>query len=349
MKFNILDQYNSFISNNFIKKDLEQIKLLKEVNKTFLNSRINSFIFKKRKIHGVYVHGGVGTGKTFLLNLICEFTKVGMKIHFNHLMSEVHSSINIKDKKEKKLEQYVKKLSSNIKILFIDELHIFNIVDALIIKKIFSLFEKYKIFIIVSSNFRPHDLYKDGLQRSDFLPFINYIIDRFNVIQLGTNIDYRRLTLNQSKTYFTPINNDTREEFQKLFERLVDVSALTSTTIKTKSRNIIIDTCSANVALCSFDMLCGANLGHEDYKNIAEKFNLIFINDIPQLSNNYADQCRRFISLIDMLYNQNCSVVLLAETPIASLCNIKSLTKEFDRTSSRLYEMTLIKPSNEEN
>ena len=173
MKFNILDQYNSFVSNNFIKKDLEQIKLLKEVNKTFLNSRIISFIFKKRKIHGVYVHGGVGTGKTFFLNLICEFTKVGMKIHFNHLMSEVHSTINIKDKNEKKLEQYVKKLSSNIKILFIDELHIFNIVDALIIKKIFSLFEKYKIFIIVSSNFRPHDLYKDGLQRSDFLPFIN--------------------------------------------------------------------------------------------------------------------------------------------------------------------------------
>ena len=343
MNFDIIDQYESFVTNNFIIKDKNQIKLLKDVYSTWVNSQKNSLIFKKEKKSGAYIHGKVGTGKTFLLNLICQFTKVGRKIHFNHLMNEIHNSINKKNKNEKALEKFVKKLSLDVKILFIDELHIFNIVDALIIKKIFLLFKKYKIFVIISSNFHPNELYKNGLQRNDFLPFIEYIFEKFNIIEIANKNDYRRLALNQSKTYFTPINKDTKNEFNKLFERLVDTSSLISKTIKTNSRSLVIDSCSSNVALCSFELLCKSNLGHQDYKSISETFNLIFISDIPQLSDDKTDQCRRFISLIDMLYNQNCSVVLLAQNPISSLCKIKSLSKEFERTASRLYEMTIIK------
>ena len=345
MIFNIIDHYESFVSNNFIKRDSSQINLLQQSYSVWNNFNKNSFIFKKNKKLGVYVHGSVGTGKTFLLNLICQFTKVGKKIHFNHLMNEIHESINSNENTEKRLDNYVKNLTLNIKILFIDELHIFNIVDALLIKKIFLLFARYKIFIILSSNFHPNDLYKDGLQRTDFLPFIDYLINTFEIIGIKNNIDYRRLTLNQSKTYFTPINDDTREEFNILFERLVDVTSLTSKNIKSNSRRLLIETCSANVALCSFNFLCATNLGHEDYKNIAETFSLIFIKDIPQLCEDKSDQCRRFISLIDMLYEQKCSVVLLAEKPISSLCEIQFLRKEFDRTASRLYEMTIIKPT----
>ena len=122
-------------------------------------------------------------------------------------------------------------------------------------------------------------------------------------------------------------------------------SSLISKTIKTNSRSFVIDRCSANVALCSFNLLCASNLAHEDYKNVAESFSLIFISGIPELTNDKIDQCRRFISLIDMLYNQNCSTVLLAQNPISSLCKIPSLSKEFKRTASRLYEMTIIQPS----
>ncbi len=343
MSFNIVDHYESFVSNNFIKKDLHQLQLLQEVNSTWLNSKKNAFIFQKSKNNGAYVYGGVGTGKTFLLNMVCQFNKTGKKIHFNHLMSEIHDAINTKDNKDNKLEAYINKLVSNIEILFIDELHVFNIVDALILKKIFALFEKNKIFVLVSSNFKPDDLYKDGLQRNDFLSFINFLIDKFKIISMQNNIDYRRLTLNQSKTYFTPIKKDTREEFNKLFERLTDTSSLTNKIIKTKSRNFKINNCSANVALCGFEELCANNLGHEDYRNIAQTFSLIFIQDIPKFSSDQEDHCRRFISLIDMLYEQNCSVVLLAEMPISSLCNITRLSKEFERTASRLYEMTIIK------
>ena len=345
MHFTVLDHYEGFILNNFIKKDLSQISLLNSISSSWDQFNDSNIFFSKRKKLGIYVYGSSGTGKTFLLSLFSQFSKVGRKIHFNHLMYNIHEAINSNINKEKKLESFVRDLSKDIKILFIDELHIFNIVDALIIKKVFHLLEENKIFIMTSSNFKPDDLYKDGLQRMDFIPFIKHITNNYEVTFVNSNNDYRRLTLNQSKTYFTPINQDTEDEFRQLFERLVDINNITNKTIKTKSREIKFTKCSANVAYCTFDFICNSNLGHQDYTNIAKNFNLIFIEKVPQMTKNFSDQCRRFISLIDMLYENKCSVVILAENPITSLCQIKNLLKEFERTASRLYEMTIIQTS----
>ena len=148
--------------------------------------------------------------------------------------------------------------------------------------------------------------------------------------------------LNQSKTYFTPINEETNREFNKLFNRFVDKNQIHIQKIQTKSRIIRFEKCTSNIAYCQFKDLCLVNLAHDDYRNIASTFSLIFISSVPQFTPTESDQCRRFISLIDMLYDQQCSVVLLAEYPINELCKINNLTKEFERTTSRLYEMTII-------
>ena len=340
MSFTVFDHYKGFVSNNFIKKDINQTDLLKKISFVWDQYNKNNLFFSKKKKIGIYVYGSVGTGKTFLLSLFSQHSKVGKKIHFNHLMNGIHQAIN--SNKNKKLESFIRDLCKDIKILFIDELHIFNIVDALLIKKVFHLLEENNVFVMTSSNFKPNDLYKDGLQRADFLPFIEHIKENYNVIGVDSDTDYRRLTLNQSKTYFTPINKDTEEEFKLLFERLVDINNLTTKTIEIKSRKIRFAKCSANVAYCTFDFICNTNLAHEDYTNIAKEFNLIFIEKVPKMTNDYSDQCRRFISLIDMLYDNKCSVVILAENPISSLCQITNLSKEFERTASRLYEMTII-------
>jgi len=340
MSFTVFDHYKGFVFNNFIKKDINQTDLLKKISFSWDQYNKNNLFFSKKKKIGIYVYGSVGTGKTFLLSLFSQHSKVGKKIHFNHLMNGIHQAIN--SNKNKKLESFIRDLCKDIKILFIDELHIFNIVDALLIKKVFHLLEENNVFVMTSSNFKPNDLYKDGLQRADFLPFIEHIKDNYNVIGVDSDTDYRRLTLNQSKTYFTPINKDTEEEFKLLFERLVDINNLTTKTIEIKSREIRFTKCSANVAYCTFDFICNTNLAHEDYTNIAKEFNLIFIEKVPKMTNDYSDQCRRFISLIDMLYDSKCSVVILAENPISSLCQITNLSKEFERTASRLYEMTII-------
>ena len=342
MNFLIIDHYNGFVLNNFIKKDIKQTDLLNKISLVWSQYNKNNLFFSKKKKIGIYVYGSVGTGKTFLLSLFSQYSKVGKKIHFNHLMNKIHDSINTNENKHKKIELFIKKLCKDIKILFIDELHIFNIVDALLIKKIFHILEENNIFVITSSNFHPSDLYKDGLQRSDFLPFIRHLIETYDIISIASEKDYRRITLNQSKTYFTPINKNTEEEFRSLFERLVDINNLTTKKIDIKSRKIHFTKCSANVAYCTFDFICNTNFAHEDYANIAKEFKLIFIEKVPKMTNDYSDQCRRFISLIDMLYDNKCSVVILAENPISSLCQITNLSEEFKRTASRLYEMTII-------
>ena len=345
MSFTVLDHYKGFVSNNFIKKDINQIDLLNKISFAWDQYNKNNLFFSKKKKIGVYVYGSVGTGKTFLLSLFSQYSKVGKKIHFNHFMNSIHEAINTNENKNKKLEIFIKEFCKAIRILFIDELHIFNIVDALLIRKIFLLLEENNIFVMTSSNFKPDDLYKDGLQRSDFMSFIKHIMENYDVIGVDSETDYRRLTLNQSKTYFTPINRDTEKEFNLLFKRLVDINNITTKEIKIKSREINFTKCSANVAYCTFEFICNTNLAHEDYASIAKEFKLIFIAKVPKMTNDYSDQCRRFISLIDMLYDNNCSVVILAENPISSLCQITNLSKEFERTASRLYEMTIIHAS----
>jgi cell division protein ZapE len=284
----------------------------------------------------------VGIGKTFILNLFLQSIAESIKYHFNHLMINLHAYINNAENKKTALDKYIKDISKKYRIVFLDELHIFNIVDALLIKKVFLLFKKYKIFVLVSSNFHPSQLYKDGLQRNDFIPFIKLIEEDFRILHLNQTQDYRRQMLNQSKTYFTPINQETRMEFNKLFERFVDSGQIHIRKIQTKSRAIRFEKCTTNIAYCTFKELCQKNLAHEDYSNIAKAFSLIFIDSVPQFTYSESDQCRRFISLIDMLYDQQHSVVILAQFPINQLCKINQLSKEFERTASRLYEMTII-------
>tara|TARA_B100000963_G_scaffold259894_1_gene228167 strand:+ start:2052 stop:3092 length:1041 start_codon:yes stop_codon:yes gene_type:complete len=345
MSFSVFDQYNSFVENNFIKTSKEQLDVLKKLNFVWVNNKKNNIFIKSKKRDGVYLYGSVGTGKTFLLNLFYQNSKVGKKIHFNNLMINIHEIVKNSTNKDKAIEDYVKDISKNFKLLFIDEMHIFNIVDALIIKKIFFFLKKYKIFLLISSNFQPSDLYKDGLQRNDFLPFINLIKNNFEIINIDISTDYRRQTLNQSKTYFTPINIETKDEFNKLFNRFVDNTHLTTIVVKSHSREIVFDKCSSNILMTDFEKLCEENFSHQDYINISKKFNIIFLNQVPELNEEKKDSCRRFISLIDMLYENKCSIVILASKPITSLNSIKSLSEEFKRTASRLYEMTIVQPT----
>ena len=344
MSFTVIDQYNSFVENNFIKSNRSQLDVLKKIDTIWNNNKKTNLFSNSSKKNGIYLYGKVGTGKTFLLNLFYQNSKVGTKIHFNNLMIEIHRVTKDSSSKDEAIEDYIKNLGKKFKIFFVDEMHIFNIVDALIIKKIFFFLSKYKIFLIISSNFHPEDLYKDGLQRNDFLPFIDLIKKNYEVINININTDYRRETLNQSKTYFTPINQETRDEFNKLFNRFVDNSHITTISIKSNSREITFNNCSSNILMTDFDKICEDNLSHLDYDNIAKTFKLIFLNNVPEFNKEKKDSCRRFISLIDMLYENNCSIVILASKPINSLNNINTLAEEFKRTASRLYEMTIVKP-----
>ena len=337
-----INNYKDFVSSSFIVNDKKQIEILEVFEKIWKEKNKINFFLKSNKINGIYLYGSVGSGKTFLINLFIKNIKKTQKYHFNHLMINLHAFINNHSDKESALDLFIKNLSKKFNLIFIDELHIFNIVDALLIKKIFNLFDKYKIFILVSSNFEPKNLYENGLQRNDFIPFVYYIEKNFKILHLNNSNDYRRQMLNQSKTYFSPINQITINEFDKLFKRFVDESEIHIRKIQTNSRVIRFEKCTANINYCDFRDLCSTNLGVHDYLNIAKIFSVLFIKNVPIFSDSNLDQCRRFISLIDMLYENKCSVIILAEKPINQLCIIENVKKEFERTTSRLYEMTII-------
>jgi len=137
MSFNVIDQYNSFVENNFIKSNKSQIDVLKKINSIWITNKKSNLFSSNKKKDGVYLYGKVGTGKTFLLNLFYQNSKIGSKIHFNNLMIEIHKVIKNSTSKDEAIENYIKNFGKKFKILFIDEMHIFNIVDALIIKKNF--------------------------------------------------------------------------------------------------------------------------------------------------------------------------------------------------------------------
>lgn len=336
--------YKNFVINNLITYDESQVSLLNKIQKIFIENKKFNFFSKKKKLFGFYVYGSVGIGKTFMLNLFIQNCKNAKKYHFNNFMINLHAYINNQtENKEMALEKYIKKISKENSVIFIDELHIFNIVDALLIQSVFNFLKKYKIFVLISSNFCPDDLYENGLQRNDFLPFIEFLKQNFKVFHLRKTQDYRRKMLNRSKTYFTPINEITINEFNLLFDTFVEKKEIYISQIKSKSRILRFEKSTANIAYCKFTDLCAKNLGSEDYMNMAKAFSLIFIYGIPQFSISESDQCRRFISLIDMLYDNDCSVVILAQKPINQLCLVKNLLKEFERTTSRLYEMTIMK------
>lgn len=152
MTFSVLDHYNGFVSNNFIKQDINQTDILNKISLVWDHYNKNNLFFPKKKKIGIYIYGSVGTGKTFILSLFSQYSKVGKKIHFNHLMNKIHDTINSNERNSKKLELFIKEFCKDIKILFIDELHIFNIVDALMIKKIFHILEENNIFLIISAS-----------------------------------------------------------------------------------------------------------------------------------------------------------------------------------------------------
>jgi Predicted ATPase len=144
MSFTVIDQYNSFVENNFIKSNRSQLDVLKKIDNIWNKNKKNNLFSNSSKKNGIYLYGKVGTGKTFLLNLFYQNSKVGTKIHFNNLMIEIHRVIKDSSSKDEAIEDYIKNLGKKFKILFVDEMHIFNIVDALIIKKIFFFLSKYK-------------------------------------------------------------------------------------------------------------------------------------------------------------------------------------------------------------
>ena len=247
---------------------------------------------------------------------------------------------NKKKGKNQGLEKFVEKLSDKTQILYFDEFQVTNIVDAMILGKLFKKIFEENIKVIFSSNIKIKDLYKNGLQRDQFMPFIKILEHNCSEIELEIPEDYRTNKNIPLDRFLSPIDESSNFKFNKFFRKMTKNKEKTTKILNIKGRKLIIENFYDRVTKFNFDELFNNNLGSEDYIGIAKESDLIFIENLPNFNEDNSNQQQRFITFIDIIYEKKIPLMIKSEVDLNSLCSSKSLTEPFKRTLSRLYEMT---------
>ncbi len=345
-KINFKKKFEEFCKLKNFERNEKQIEIVNLLEK-FLNNKTKSLLFFKNiKFKSCfYLHGKVGVGKTMILNFVFDTVKVNkMKSHFNEFMIKFHD-FRHKKKDDKSILQFVKELKNKYELIYLDEFQVTNIVDAMILGKLFETIFLEEIKVIISTNTRVSELYRDGLQREQFLPFINIIEKNSIQKELLLDDDYRTQKKDKNQKIFYPINEKTLFNVNQNFRILTRNLKIEEKLINTKGRKFKINNYYEGVARFNFKELCDENLGAEDYLNLANICNHIFIEEIPNFDEYNSNQQLRFITLIDILYDKKISLTLSMETELKKISSSKKHSETFKRTVSRLYEMTLSKNS----
>ena len=346
IKMNFKKKFEQFCRSKRYERNEKQIEIIDLLEK-FLNIKTKSlFFFKNRNFKSCfYLHGNVGVGKTMILNFVYNMIKVNkMKSHFNEFMIKFHDFRHEK-KDEKSILQFVKDLKNKYELIYLDEFQVTNIVDAMILGKLFETIFLEEIKVIISTNIKVSELYKEGLQRDQFLPFINIIEKNSIQTELLLDDDYRIQKKDKNQKIFYPINEKTLFNINQNFRVLTRNLKKEEKSIDTKGRKFKIDNYYEGVTRFNFKELCDENLGAEDYLNLANICSHIFIEEIPNFDEYNSNQQLRFITLIDILYDKKISLTLSMESELGKISSSRRHSEIFKRTVSRLYEMTASKDS----
>lgn len=292
---------------------------------------------------GLYLWGGVGRGKSMLMDLFVSAlpeTVPARRVHFHAFMQEIHREMHRlrKEGVEDPIKPVAKAISDAVRVFAFDEMQITDITDAMIVGRLFEQIFENGCTVITTSNRVPEDLYKDGLNRQLFLPFIALLKDRMVVHQIASQRDHRQDRLKGAQVYFTPINPESRAAIEAIWQELS--GGLSETlTLHVQGREVELPRFQNGVARASFYDLCGRPLGPADYLKLAETVRVLIIEDIPELSRRNFNEARRFVTLIDALYEAHVRVIASAASRPDLLYIEGEGSFEFERTASRLYEM----------
>jgi len=339
----LLDSFLEFCQKKKFEINEKQIEVINLLSKFIRpKNKLLNLLFKSKEKSCFYLHGNVGVGKTMLLDFFYNELKIKKhRFHFNQFMIDFHNFRHEKSNNNS-IQSFVKDLKNKYDLIYLDEFQVNNIVDAMILGKLFEIIFLENIKIMITTNTKLNDLYKDGLQREQFLPFIS-IINKYSIQkELLLDDDYRRQNKNKSDRLFYPLNAKTSFKISQNFRELTRGFKNEKKIVITKGRNFKINNFFNGITKFKFDELCHVNLGAEDYINISAICNHIFIEEIPDFNDNNSNQQLRFIILIDILYEKNITLTL---SLASNLNNLKSSFKHVDpfkRTISRLFEMTKV-------
>jgi predicted ATPase len=326
------------------KNQLDIIKNLHNFYKeNFNQSYLIKFFKKDNKKFGFYLVGEVGVGKTMILNFFFnQLKEKKLRLHFNEFMINFHDFVFKNKNQENVIDLFVKNLKNKTKIIYFDEFQVTNIVDAMILGKLFKRIFEEKIKVIFTSNTHVGNLYKDGLQRDQFIPFIKILENYCYQEELSINEDYRMSKNKKIDRFLNPINESTNFILNKFFRQITKNKKKNLKILEIKGRSFKIENFYDGVAKFHFDELCDRNLGAEDYVCLANNCNFILIENLPNFGENNSNQQHRFITLIDIIYEKKIPLMITSQVNLDLIESSKNLQEPFKRTVSRLYELTSI-------
>ena len=305
----------------------------------------------REAVKGLYIHGGVGRGKTMLMDMFFELLPVRRKrrVHFNDFMADVQDRIQKhrqarKDgtvKEDDPIPPVARTLAEEAWVLCFDEFSVTDIADAMILSRLFSALFANGVVLVATSNVAPQDLYHDGLNRQLFLPFISLLERNADVMTLDAEKDFRQEKLNRLPVYVTPDDEAADRALDEAWQAVTRGKPVAEVTLTLKGRHLVVPRAAGDVARFSFADLCEKPLGARDYLAIAARFSTVFIDHVPVLGEGKRNEAKRFILLIDTLYDQHMRLVMSAAAEPSQLYTARRGTEvfEFERTASRLVEM----------
>ncbi len=297
---------------------------------------------------GIYIYGAVGRGKSALMDLFYDGAPIEKKrrVHFHAFMLDVHARIHAQRQRIKEgqarsdpIPPVAAGIAEEAILLCFDEFQVHDPADAMILSRLFSEMFENGVVVVATSNRAPDDLYKGGLNRELFLPFIELLKSQVDVLGLESARDYRLARLKTMPVYFTPLESSTETKLDEAFAKLTDGAMPTAQILEVQGRSITVPVSAAGIARFTFDDLCRQPLGAADYIEIARQFHTLFLSDIPVMEAKHRNEAKRFVNLIDVLYEHGVNLICSAGGPPDRLYTEGQGTFEFARAASRLMEM----------
>lgn len=338
--------YSQKVAAGDLKSDPAQLAVIPELERVRagLMTPAKRGFFRKapEPPKGLYLWGGVGRGKSMIMDLFVETLAEtpNRRVHFHAFMQEIHAAMHEVRKTgvDDAIAPVAADVAASVRLLAFDEMQITDITDAMIVGRLFEALMADGVVIVTTSNRHPDELYKHGLNRQLFLPFIELLKDRTVVHELASPTDHRQNRLQGSEVYFTPADTEARVQIQAIWEDLTG-GAAEPLTLMVKGREVTLPAFRNGVARATFFELCGKPLGPADYLALADAVKVLVLEDIPSLSRSNFNEAKRFVTLIDALYEARVRLICSAAAQPEILYLEGEGTFEFERTASRLREM----------
>ncbi len=337
------------ISAGELTEDAVQLKAAQALDDLLVRvktARAKSGFFSRRRgvpPKGLYLWGGVGRGKSMLMDWFFEASDTPKKqrVHFHAFMLDVHSRIakHRKTKEGDPIQAVAKDIAARTQLLCFDEFHVTDITDAMILSRLFEALWKRGLVVVATSNREPEGLYHNGLNRQLFQPFINMMPEHLVIHEFAGETDHRLRQLKSAPVFYSPLGEQADAGVEAAWQRLIGAAVPRETILTVQGRELILRRTAAGVARASFDRLCNNNLGPADYLRLSHAFQTLILENVPQLGPHNRNEAKRFVTLIDALYETRTKLVMSAAVEPAELYVKGDGVFEFERTASRLIEM----------